>query len=79
MTVESVPEAWGAHKLGYKFMVNTRDTYQNYRHAPAAYFSWLHAQWGGISDGAWIDAGSYVCFREYSHAQWFDITWHSES
>lgn len=78
MTVEAVPEGWGCHKLGYHHMVNTRDKYHTYRHAPAAYFSWLHVQLGGISDGAWIDSGSYVCFQNISDAQWFDITWHSD-
>jgi hypothetical protein len=77
MSVEPVPEAWGAHKLGYKFMVNTRDTWNRYRHPPSAYFSWLHAQWGGISNGVWIDSGSYVCFQKELDAQLFDITWHS--
>lgn len=77
MSVESVPEYWGCHKLGYVFMVNTASLHNQHHYLPYQVMIWLHTQLGSLGDGAWIDAGSYVCFQNLADAQWSDITWHS--
>lgn len=79
MTVEAVPEAWGCHKLGYHHMVNTATPHHHSIHAPVEVWHWVETQLGSLSQGAWIDSGSYMCFQELSDAHWFDITWYSGS
>lgn len=73
--MEQVPSSWPVRNMGYTHMVNTHViTGRNCLLAPNI-LTWLITTFGGISQGAWIDQGSYVCFKQESDARMFEMVW----
>jgi len=71
--VESVPVQWPVYHMGYHHMVCTHQLAQT--HGWGKLWRWLYETLGGISNGAWIDQGSYICFVHESDALLFEMVW----